>query len=151
VSAMGSHFSLPGTGALHSSKHAFRAVSEAMRMELRPFGISVCMVEPGPIRTAFPGTANATFPPPTGTGPYDGFHAALAIRLAAAYRPGSPLALSAEDVARVIERAVRGRHPKARYPVGAMSRGVVALKRLLPYRAIEALVRWQFPAPDPKA
>ena len=104
---------------------------------------------PGSI--SLPDTANATFPSPTGTSPYDEFHAALARRLAAAYRPGSPLALSAEEVARVIERVVRRRHPKARYPVGAMSTGVVILKRLLPYRATEALVRWQFPLPDPNA
>lgn len=152
VSAMGAHFSLPGTGALHSSKHALRAVCEAMRMELRPFGVAVSTVDPGPIRTPFPETANATLPAGDGTGPYDRFHTALAARLAAAYRstPAS-MALSPDTVAATIERVAHSTHPRAHYPIGAMCRGVLILKRLLPYVAIEALVRAQFPLPEPPA
>jgi short-subunit dehydrogenase len=129
VSAMGGHVTLPGTGILHASKHAVRAVSDALRMELRPFGVAVSTVEPGPIRTPFPEKANATLPPATGSGPYDRFHAELAARLDAAYdRKVKNLVLSADTVAHTIVRAARSAHPRARYPVGVMSRGVIALK-----------------------
>lgn len=152
VSAMGGHFSLPGTGVLHASKHAVRAISDALRMELRPFGIAVSIVEPGPISTAFAGKANATLPPATGSGAYDRFHAEMAARLDAAYKPRvMNMVLSADTVARAIERAACSERPKARYPVGVMSRGVVTLKRLLPDAALDALIRWQFPVPTASA
>ncbi len=152
VSAMGAHFSLPGTGLLHASKHAVRAISNAMRLELRPFGIAVIMVEPGPIQTRFAATANASL---AGQGDgssevYAKFHTQLAARMDAAYRPGATsMVLSADKVARVIERSARSNHPRARYPVGVMCRSVIALTRVLPDAAVDALVRSQFPVPRP--
>jgi NAD(P)-dependent dehydrogenase (short-subunit alcohol dehydrogenase family) len=181
VSAMGAHFTLPGTGMLHASKHALRAVSNALRLELRPFGITVTMVEPGPISTPFPEKANATLPPAAGdgpgndgtsaksdgpgsgtsgtgaggaggSGPYDRFHIALAARMEAAYKPGAAsMVLTADAVARAIERAAGSARPRARYPVGVMCRGVIALSRLLPDAALDAIIRWQFPLPEPVA
>ncbi|MGH8792496.1 MAG: SDR family NAD(P)-dependent oxidoreductase [Stackebrandtia sp.] len=148
VSAMGGHFTLPGTGVLHSSKHALRAVSDAMRMELRPLGVAVSMVEPGPIRTPFPDKANATIPTDTVSAVYDRFHANLAARMESAYEPKArKMVLDADTVARRVERAAHANRPKARYPVGVMSRGVITLKRLLPDAALDALIRVLFPAP----
>jgi NAD(P)-dependent dehydrogenase (short-subunit alcohol dehydrogenase family) len=151
VSAMGGHFSLPGTGVLHASKHAVRAVSNTMRLELRAFGIAVSMVEPGPVRTAFAGKANATLPPPGSSPSYDRFHSELAARLEAAYEENKvlPMVLSPDTVARAIERAALARRPRARYPVGIMSRYVIALSRILPDRALDMVVRQQFPVPRP--
>jgi NAD(P)-dependent dehydrogenase (short-subunit alcohol dehydrogenase family) len=150
VSAMGAHFSLPGTGVLHASKHAVRAVSDALRLELRPFGITVSVVEPGPIRTPFAAKANASMPRGDGSGPYDRFHDEVAARLDAAYEPKiGNMVLEADTVARAIERAAQSAHPKARYPVGAMSRTVITLSRLLPHASLDALIRSQFPVPKP--
>lgn len=150
VSAMGAHFTLPGTGFLHASKHAVRAISATMRLELRPFGIAVIMVEPGPIQTRFSATANATLQGHSSPGAYAEFHTQLAARMDAAYRPGvTSMVLSADKVARVIERSARSSHPRARYPVGVMCRSVITLTRLLPDAAVDGLVRWQFPVPRP--
>jgi NAD(P)-dependent dehydrogenase (short-subunit alcohol dehydrogenase family) len=150
VSAMGAYFSLPGTGALHASKHAVRAISAALRLELRAAGIAVSAVEPGPVRTAFAGKANATLPQGNGSGTYDRFHAELAARLDAAYQPKiTNMVLSADTVARVIVKAATSSHPRAHYPVGVMSRSVIALSRLLPSTAADILVRWRFPVPAP--
>ncbi|MGH3714905.1 MAG: SDR family NAD(P)-dependent oxidoreductase [Micromonosporaceae bacterium] len=150
VSAMGGHITFPGTGMLHATKHALRAASNALRLEVRPYGVAVSVVEPGPIRTRFAGKANATLPTEAGAGPYHRFHEELAARLEAAYQPKPvDLVLSAEAVARTIERAALSRRPRARYPVGAMSRGVIALSRFLPDAALDAVIRWQFPVPRP--
>jgi NAD(P)-dependent dehydrogenase (short-subunit alcohol dehydrogenase family) len=145
VSAMGSHFSLPGTGTLHASKHALDAVSDSLRLELRPFGVAVILIEPGPIRTAFKDTANATFPAATGPGEYGELHRQVAARLDRAYRGGvGSFALSADTVARTILRAARATRPSARYPVGVMSRTLVMLTRLLPDVALDGITRAQF-------
>jgi short-subunit dehydrogenase/acyl carrier protein len=150
ASAMGAYFSLPGTGILHASKHAVRATSAALRLELRPFGIAVSVVEPGPVRTAFAGKANATLPHGDSSGPYDRFHTEVAARLDAAYQPKiTNMALSADTVAHVILKAARSHHPRARYPAGVMSRSIITLSRLLPRTAADALIRWQFPVPAP--
>ncbi|MGH3432153.1 MAG: SDR family NAD(P)-dependent oxidoreductase [Thermocrispum sp.] len=150
VSAMGGHICLPGTGVLHASKHAVRAISRTLRMELRLFGIHVSAVEPGPISTPFAVKANATFPPPAASGAYRRFHTDVAARLEAAYQPrAANLVLSPEAVARAIERAARAARPRARYPVGAMSRTLVTLNGLLPEAALDAVVRSRFPVPVP--
>lgn len=149
VSSMGGHFSLPGAGPLHASKYAVEAVSDALRLELRGFGIRVAIVEPGPIRTPFPSKINATLPPATG-GPYDDFHAAVEARVSAAYEQRAlSMALSPEKVAQVIERAAKSSRPRARYPVGIMARGLIAMSHYLPDFAVDAVTRSQFPGPRP--
>jgi len=150
VSAMGGHVTFPGTGMLHATKHALRAASNALRLEVRGFGVAVSLVEPGPIRTPFAAKANATLPPAGEAGPYDVFHARLSARLDAAYQPKRvDLVSSADDVARAIVRAASARRPRARYPVGAMSRTAILLTRLLPDAALDAVIRRQFPTPGP--
>ncbi|MGH3738532.1 MAG: SDR family NAD(P)-dependent oxidoreductase [Micromonosporaceae bacterium] len=150
VGAMGGHVTFPGTGVLHASKHALRAAGTALRLELAPFGVGVSLVEPGPIRTPFAAKANATLPVSCGDDAYDRFHAALVTRLESAYAPGAvDLVVGPDTVARAIERAACAPRPKARYPVGTMSRGVIALTRLLPDPLLHALIRWQFPTPRP--
>lgn len=126
VSSMGGHFSLPGAGFLHASKYAVEALSDALRLEVRGFGIRVVLVEPGPIRTPFPAKINATLPAESG-GPYDRFHAEVEKRVSAAYRTGPlSLALSPDTVAKVIAHAALTSRPRARYPVGLMARGLGA-------------------------
>ena len=86
---------------------------------------------------------------PSGGGlPYDEYHAAVA--KADAETDQSRLAGDAEDVARVIERAISARRPRARYRVTAVARLLPALKGLLPGRAFDVFLRTQAPAPGSK-
>ena len=115
LSSMGGHFTLPGSFGLHASKHAVEAISDGLRMEMRPFGIKVVVVEPGPIDTSFGKALNASLPTATGDGTYDHFHAEVAARIDAAYEPKARnLVLSADQVARTIVKAA---HPPAADPV----------------------------------
>lgn len=148
LSSMGGHFSLPGAGFLHASKYAIEALSDALRLEVRDLGVTVVIVEPGPILTPFPTKINATIPPPDG-GVYDQFHQDLEARISAAYTPKRlSLALSADRVASVVERAALSRHPRARYPVGVMARSLIALSRWFPTFAVDAITRSQFRCPQ---
>src|SRR5207302_8923943 len=49
VSSMGGRLTFPGGGYYHATKHAVEAISDALRFEVRPFGIDVVVIEPGPI------------------------------------------------------------------------------------------------------
>jgi NAD(P)-dependent dehydrogenase (short-subunit alcohol dehydrogenase family) len=147
VSSMGGRLTLPGGGFYHGSKYALEAISEALRYEVRGFGVAVSLVEPGPVTTPFGDTALATLRG-VPAGAYARFQHELADRIAATYEhPDSRLASSAEQVAAVIERAATGRRPPARYPVGPMARTLIPLRRLLPDPGWEALLRTRFPAP----
>ena len=53
VSSMGGRFTFPGGGLYHASKYALEALSDAMRFELKGFGVDVILIEPGLIRTGF--------------------------------------------------------------------------------------------------
>lgn len=53
VSSSGGLVSLPFVGVYHATKFALEALSDTLRWELRPFGVRVSVIEPGPIRTEF--------------------------------------------------------------------------------------------------
>lgn len=150
VSSMGGHFTLPGSFGVHASKHAVEAISDGLRMEMRPFGIKVSVIEPGPIDTSFGETLNASLPTRTGDGTYDRFHAEVAARIDAAYEPKMRnFVLSADQVAEAIVKAGCTRRPRSRYQVGVFAKFAVGVSRLLPDAAIDAIIRSQFPLPKP--
>src|SRR5215831_5227810 len=59
LSSMGGRLTLPGGGFYHATKYAVEALSDALRFEVRGFGIDVIVIEPGPIKTRFGDTAVA--------------------------------------------------------------------------------------------
>lgn len=142
VSSMGGRLTLPGGAFYHASKHAVEAFSDALRVEVAPFGVRVVLVEPGPVRSPWVDTALGTVGAAHGDGdPYAAFHRVLAARLAGAYRGGAGrMASSPEAVARVVERALRVPRPRARYLVGPVARTLVGLHAALPDRLWDAAV-----------
>ena len=57
MSSVSGLITLPGTGAYSASKYALESLADALRMELRPWGIPVSLIEPGPTRTDMWGDA----------------------------------------------------------------------------------------------
>src|SRR5207253_1731246 len=53
LSSMGGRLTLPGGAYYHATKYAVEALSDALRFEVKPFGIDVVVIEPGPIKTRF--------------------------------------------------------------------------------------------------
>lgn len=143
VSSMGGRATLPGGGAYHASKYALEAMSDALRFEVRGFGIRVSLVEPGPVSSDFVTEATT---PPVADGPYARFAAAVAGVNARAY--GSSRGTnSSEDIAKVIGRALAARSPRPRYLVGSTARLLVTAHTVLPTRLWDAFLRTQFPTP----
>src|SRR6185436_8638833 len=77
ISSMGGRLTFPGGGAYHATKYAIEALSDALRMEVRPFGIDVICMEPGLIRTEFGTTAAGGVESAAGD-PYADFNRAVA-------------------------------------------------------------------------
>lgn len=146
VSSMGGRLVFPGGGFYHASKFALEAISDALRFEVRPFGVAVVLVEPGLIKTEF-ATAAAGSMEPVGSpdSPYRAFNESVARAITGAYQ--MPLATSPDAVARVIERALKARRPRTRYPVTIHARAALVARRLLPDRLWDAAMNVQFEAP----
>ena len=148
ISSMGGRFSPPGGAFYHATKHAVEAISDSLRLEVAPFGVQVVVVQPGPTITGFGGTAVATMPAGQ-DGPYDGFTAALADMYANRTFTRRGGAVPAATATRVIVRAATVRRPRARYAIGALARGTMIARRLLPDAAFDAVMRAGFPLPRP--
>jgi len=153
VSSMGGKLTLPGGAFYHATKHAVEAMSDALRFEVRGFGVDVIVVEPGPIRTAFMDTSIAAVPNALGAGsPYEGFNAALKAKIREAYEgPMGVFAVGPEAVAKAIERAITAPRPKTRYVVTAAAHLLMAVRRWLPDRAFDLVLTTQFPSPGRQA
>lgn len=152
VSSMGGRMTFPGGGAYHATKHAVEALSDAMRYEVRGFGVDVVVIEPGLIKTRFGETAAGSIDDTSEADddPYAPFNAAVGAATEGAYEgPLSRLGGGPETVARAIERAISARRPRTRYRVTASAHLILAQRRLLPDRAWDAFMRSQFPTPDP--
>jgi NAD(P)-dependent dehydrogenase (short-subunit alcohol dehydrogenase family) len=128
VTSIAGELSLPFQGLYSASKFAVEGLSEALRVEVRPFGIDVVLVQPGDFRTGFTAARRVAG---AGDSPYaERAQRALAIAAGDERAGAGPL-----DVARVIERIVVSRRPKLRYVVGPSAQEwLMRLRHVLPAR-----------------
>jgi NAD(P)-dependent dehydrogenase (short-subunit alcohol dehydrogenase family) len=149
VGSMGGRLTFPGAGHYHATKHALEAISDALRFEVRGFGIDVILLEPGLITTEFGHAATASMPDIGGAeDPYAHFNAAVAAVTAGAYDgPMRHLGAGPERVAKVLERAITRSHPPGRITITPSAKLSIATRRLLSDRAWDAAMRRQFPQP----
>jgi NAD(P)-dependent dehydrogenase (short-subunit alcohol dehydrogenase family) len=150
LSSMGGKLTFPGGAYYHATKHAVEALSDALRFEVKGFGIDVIVIEPGPIKTAFGDTAVGSIATPKDS-PYAAFNLVLEKQIREAYE-GGPMARFAATpnaVAEVIEKSISATNPKTRYKVTLAARALMGLRRVLPDRAFDAFLRTQYPPPAP--
>jgi NAD(P)-dependent dehydrogenase (short-subunit alcohol dehydrogenase family) len=150
VGSMGGRLTFPGAGHYHATKHALEAISDALRFEVRGFGIDVILLEPGLITTEFGEAASATVSDlgDVEGDPYASFNQAVAEITTSTYKgPMRRLGAGPERVASMLERAITRRHPPARITITASAKLSIASRRLLSDRAWDAAMRAQFPQP----
>jgi NAD(P)-dependent dehydrogenase (short-subunit alcohol dehydrogenase family) len=150
LGSMGGRLSFPGGGQYHATKHAVEAISDALRFELRGFGIDVILLEPGLIRTEFGEAATASMADTAiaGDDPYATFNTTVGAVTKGAYEgPMRLLGGGPDRVAKTIERAIKRRNPPARITITPSAKLTIAMRRLLPDRAWDAAMRQQFPQP----
>ena len=150
VSSMGANFTFPGGGFYHATKYAVEAISDALRFEVKGFGIDVVIVQPGFIRTGFADAATHSIPAaPAEHGPYERFNHAVAASTQNVYERGPLTRLGGgpETVARTIERAIASRVPKIRYRVTPSARLLVGQRALMTDGMWDRFLATQFPRP----
>ncbi len=150
LGSMGGRLTFPGGGFYHATKHALEAISDALRFEVRGFGIDTILIEPGLIVTEFGNAAVASMDGVAGdgNGPYAEFNAKLAKLTTETYEgPMRHLGGGPEAVAKAIEKAISRKRPSARVRVTASARLAIAQRRITPDRVWDAAMRTQFPRP----
>ncbi|MGY2876036.1 NAD(P)-dependent dehydrogenase (short-subunit alcohol dehydrogenase family) [Marmoricola sp. URHA0025 HA25] len=138
ISSIGGKFYEPFGAWYHATKFAVEGFSDSLRLELRPFGIRVVLIEPGPIITEWNEIARDSLLERSGSTDY-GKYAKRAHKVLTAFdQPGR--ASKPEAVARKILKAATARHPAARYPVGRGARVITGSRDHLPDRVMDQVV-----------
>jgi short-subunit dehydrogenase len=148
IGSMGGRLTFPGGGAYHATKYSVEALSDALRFEVRGFGVDVILVEPGLIVTGFGETASASVEETAEDGPYERFNHHVAKVTEAAYQgPMAKLGAGPDAVAKTIAKALSAGHPKARYVVTPSAHLMINQRRFTPDRLWDLMMRSQFPTP----
>ncbi|MGB7587487.1 MAG: SDR family NAD(P)-dependent oxidoreductase [Solirubrobacterales bacterium] len=141
VSSIGGRIAFPLTGAYHAAKWGVEAVGDVFRQELRPWGISVSIVEPGSIDTPIWERGEREADAMGGRVPA---REELYGRAIASYR-GVIKGLAERGippikVAAVIEHALGARRPRTRYLVGLDAKVQARVKQVIPTRVFDRIV-----------
>ncbi|MCU1330501.1 MAG: Oxidoreductase, short-chain dehydrogenase/reductase family [Bryobacterales bacterium] len=135
VSSLAGLLAIPFHGLYSASKFALEGLTEALRMEVKPFGIRVILIEPGDYRTAFSVNRRQTSAS-LGDSPYRGAAASLA-RMEQEEQAGRP----PQEIARLVGNLLHHRRPKLRYRVGKLGQRLVPnIRSIIPYSLYEWLL-----------
>ncbi|AQU65009.1 oxidoreductase [Streptomyces niveus] len=138
VTSMGGKIYTPLGGWYHGTKFALEALSDCLRLETKPFGINVVVIEPGGIATEWGSIAADKLEKSSSNGAYADQAAAVAssLRSEANANRNSPPAVIADSIG----KAVTARRPKTRYATGFGARPLIALRRILPDRTFDTVI-----------
>jgi short-subunit dehydrogenase len=143
VSSVGGKIYEPLGSWYHATKFAVEGLSDSLRLELKPFGIHVVVIEPGAIKTEWSGIAADGLVKTSGEGAYaeQARNGAAVLSMA----DGNDRLVSPPSViAKAIGRAVTSRRPKTRYAVGGGAKPVLFLRSILSDRAFDGMVTRAF-------
>jgi NAD(P)-dependent dehydrogenase (short-subunit alcohol dehydrogenase family) len=142
VSSVSGRVASPLMGAYNASKFAIEGIADALRMELKPWGIAVVLIEPGSIDTDLWRNAQDSASEAEGAMQpehrdlYAGHLAGMRKAIARIQKQTSPV----DKVTAAIEQALTAGRPKARYLVGSDARAQVVMRAALPTRVLDAAI-----------
>jgi NAD(P)-dependent dehydrogenase (short-subunit alcohol dehydrogenase family) len=146
VSSTGGKVAFPVGGWYHASKFALEALSDSLRLEVKPFGIDVIVIEPGGVKTEWADIAAEHMQRTSSAAAY----ADLVSKTTSALRRVEPRGADPQVIARLIVEALGAKRPRSRYHAGFLAGPVLWLRRILPDRVLDHLIGAQLrikPAP----
>ncbi|HWD06006.1 MAG TPA: oxidoreductase [Amycolatopsis sp.] len=138
ISSMGGKIYTPLGAWYHATKFALEGFSDALRLELRPFGIDVIVVEPGGIATEWGGIAMDHLAAVSGAGPYRELAGKLANGMTSERH--TRLMSQPSVIAKTVAKAATSGRPRTRYAAGFGAKPAIFLRRILPDRAFDTLI-----------
>jgi len=141
ISSIGGRIAFPMTGAYHAAKFGIEAVGDTFRQELRPWQISVSIVEPGSIDTRIWESGERSADEVGGRSPQrEALYGRAVERYRKVVRDTAERGIPPQKVAQTIEHALSSRRPRARYLVGLDAKVQARLKPLLPAPLLDRIV-----------
>jgi len=138
VSSIGGKFYEPLGAWYHATKFALEGLSDSLRLELKPHGVHVVVIEPGTIRTEWGGIASESAVARSGGTAYGRQAKQLAKVYDLADRPGVGTPPRVVGVA--IAKAVTARRPRIRYAVPFGAKAILVLRWILTDRAFDWVI-----------
>jgi short-subunit dehydrogenase len=136
VTSIGGKVSTPISGWYHASKFAVEGLCDSLRMEVKPFGIDVIIIEPGSVKSEWAGIAIENMDRVSGNTAYRG----LSAKTAAFLKKSQPKHSHPAVIADLIVRVINTKRPKTRYHAGYMSGAVLFMRKLLSDRLMDKMI-----------
>jgi NAD(P)-dependent dehydrogenase (short-subunit alcohol dehydrogenase family) len=135
ISSISGRLGFPGLSAYVASKHALEGYSESLRLELKPFGIDVSLIEPGSYQTNIWASVDGMEINPES--PYTSYMESLLDEIEGGKaKHGNP-----REVAKLAAQiASQQKSPDLRYPIGTGVKTMLRLKNLLPWKLLESII-----------
>ena len=135
IGSIAGRVSIPMQSQYSASKYALEAFTDAVRMEMKQFGVKACIIEPGDTRTGF--TAARVMEESARTADnYDNILRESVSKMAADEQNGR----SPDSVAKVALALAGRKNPPARVPVGIEYKALMQLLRFMPDRGKEYIL-----------
>lgn len=139
ISSMGGKIYTPFGAWYHATKFALEGWSDCLRIELKPFGIDVAIVEPGGIQTEWGDIAMDNLHKVSGNGPY----AAMVKKVIASLGKSKDKLTSVDVLGKEIAKAASEKNPKTRYLKGYLAKPLVTMRKWLGDRTFDKLLMSQ--------
>lgn len=140
ISSIGGKSAFPLGAWYHASKFALEALSDSLRNEVRAFGIDVIVIEPGGVKTEWPGIAAEHLMRVSGHTRYKGM-AEKFVQLLTSQNQGTAEPIV---IAKLIRKAIEANRPKTRYAGGFLAKPLLFLQKILSDRMMDRLIMLQF-------
>ncbi len=134
ISSVAGALSIPFQGMYSASKAALESASEALRLELKPDKIRVCLVQPGDTKTGF--TSNRQVTEKSKASRYSGKMKTSIEKMEKDEQNGT----SPETTAKVVYRMIKMKNPPVKCAVGLSYKILLFLKRFLPHRTVQWII-----------
>ena len=142
ISSIGGKGSFPLGGWYHASKFAIEALSDALRMEVKQFGIDVIVIEPGGIKSEWSGIAYESLLKISGHTAYKKMvEGARTVFTETVDRNPEPIV-----IAKLIRKGIEAKNPKTRYSGGYLAKPALFMSRFFPDKLKDKIILGQFKA-----
>lgn len=139
ITSIGGKMATPLGGWYHASKFAVEGLSDSLRLEVKPFGIDVIIIEPGGVKTEWGNIAFDNAMRISGHTPY----ADLTEKAKKVYDKTEIHNAAPAEIAALIRKAIEAKQPKARYAKGYMAGPTMFAKRWLSDRTFDNIIMSQ--------
>jgi NAD(P)-dependent dehydrogenase (short-subunit alcohol dehydrogenase family) len=141
ISSIGGLIAFPMTGAYHAAKFGIEAVGDVFRRELRPWGITVSIVEPGSIDTPIWERGERSADEVGGRSPQrQALYGGAVERYRKVVKATAERGIPPQKVAKAIEHALDSSRPRSRYLVGLDAKVQARLRALLPTPILDRII-----------